>query len=96
MDSRFTSRVLLADGTLNHSQPRTDGKRGTAFYGTLHLNLQHPAIVAALAKGQSSVAIDLSVWERTRKDGSGTFYGVQSDRVYEADAAKPASQQAAG
>ena len=88
MDSRFTTRVLIADGTLNHSQPRTDGKRGTAMYGTLHLNLQHPEILAAIAAGQPSVQLDLSVWERTRGDATGTFFGLQWDGVYRPDAAK--------
>jgi len=84
MDARFTRHVLFADGTLNQSKPRADGRKGTAFYGTLHINLGHPEIVKALAEGKTSVALDLSVWERTRNDGSGTFYGVQSDRLYEA------------
>lgn len=95
MDSRFTNRILFADGTLNPSKPRTDGRKGTAFYGTLHVNLQHPAILAAIAEGKTSVALDLSVWERTRKDGSGTFYGVQSDSLYEPQAAEQ-QQSAAG
>ena len=96
MDTRFTNRILFADGTLNQSTPRTDGRKGTAFYGTLHVNLQHPAILAAIAEGKTSVALDLSVWERTRRDGSGTFYGVQSDRLYSPEAKAEAQQAAAG
>ena len=94
MDARFTNRILFADGTLNQSKPRTDGRKGTAMYGTLHINLQHPAILAAIAEGKTSVSLDLSVWERTRKDGSGTFFGVQSDSLYEPQQA--AQESAAG
>lgn len=95
MDTRFTQRVLLADGTLNPSKPRTDGKQGSAFYGTLHINLAHPEIVKALAEGKSSVALDLSVYTRTRKADGATFYGVQSYRTYEPDA-EAANEAAAG
>ena len=86
MDNRFTQHILIADGTLNRSAPRADGRKGTAFYGTLHINLAAPQVLAALANGETSIALDLSVWERTRKDGSGTFYSVQSDRVYKPEA----------
>ena len=97
MDNRFTQHVLIADGTLNLSAPRTDGRKGTAMYGTLHINLAAAQILEALANGETSIAIDLSVWERTRKDGSGKFYGVQSNRVYKPEAAAaPVTQTAAG
>lgn len=96
MEARFTQHVLIADGTLNRSAPRVDGRKGTAMYGTLHINLQSPQIQAALAAGQTSVALDLSVWERTRKDGSGTFFGVQSNRIYAPATVAQAAESAAG
>lgn len=86
MDNRFTQRTLLADGTLNPSQPRADGKPGSAFYGTLHINLAHPAVLAALAEGAESVALDLSVYARTRKSDGAKFYGISSFRTYEPEA----------
>ena len=86
MNDRFTQRLALADGTLNISQPRADGKPGSAFYGTLHINLEHPAILAAMAAGSTSVALDLSVYARTRKSDGAKFYGVSSFRTYEPEA----------
>jgi hypothetical protein len=92
MDNRFTQRTLLADGTLNPSQPRADGKPGSAFYGTLHINLAHPAVIAALAEGRDSVALDLSVYARTRKADGAKFFGVTSYRTYEPAAEEGAAE----
>jgi hypothetical protein len=97
MNSRFTPVVLLADGTLNRSQPRTDGRTGTAMYGSLPLNVAAlaPLFAAAIAKGESEIILDLAVYERTRKDGSGTFFGIQSRRIYDPNAPKEAQSEAA-
>lgn len=90
MSNRFTRRVLLLDGTLNHSKPRTDGRTGTAMYGTVYANVAElaPLFAEALAKGQTEIAFDLSCWTRTRKDGSGTFFSIESTRLYQPDEAK--------
>lgn len=92
MDKRFLSGVKLVDGSLNHSKPRDDGKRGSKYYGTVHLNLADPRILQALADGKTSVPVDVRVVEFERKDGSGTFLKIEGWDIYEPEE----KQQAAG
>lgn len=96
--TKFETRVLLANGTLNISQPRTDGKTGSAFYGTLPLNVKEllPLMVAAQAAGEESVDLDVVAFKRVRKSDGAVFYGLSSSRVYrKADADEAAESEVA-
>ena len=93
--TKFNRNLLLADGTLNVSQPRADGKPGSAFYGTLPLNVAEllPLMVAAQAAGEESVDLDVVCFKRTRKADGVVFYGISSQRVYRKAVAEDAESE---
>lgn len=83
----LVSQVRLFTGRMNVSKPRTDGKPGSKFYGSITLQLSHKDIAAAQARGELKVVENFAVYERVNGQTGETFYAVEATGAYRKDEA---------
>lgn len=83
-NAALAQQTRFFDGRLHESSPRSDGKPGSKFYGSIHFTrAQLAARLAKLdAEGRVETTENFSVYERVNSKTGETFMTVQSTGEY--------------